>query len=62
MTGQQLIDLIKANELEDFEFIAKLSEIDSSGWGVNVRSFMFEDRLADIGHSDKMAILDLTER
>ncbi|GAB4001603.1 hypothetical protein GCM10028807_58160 [Spirosoma daeguense] len=61
MTGQQLIDLIKQHQLEEFRLIAKFSEETKSEWGITFRQFDIEE-LADIGHSDKIAVLQIKEQ
>ena len=57
MTGQQLIDLIQENELENFEIRVILVEIDhtpNAPWGgYNQRTFKLENEITDIGYSDK---------
>lgn len=62
MTGQQLIDLIQAHKLQDFEMTASFSEPTTSEWGVNYRTFTIDKIIADIGYSDKTAKLGLTEQ
>lgn len=57
MTGQQLIDLIQTNGLNDFEIMVSLLEIDhtpNAPWGgYNSRTFEVENEITDIGYSDK---------
>ncbi len=64
MTGQQIIDLIRENGLEDFEINISFSEIDptpDAPWGgYNVRRFEITG-LGDIGHSDKTFKMGIKE-
>ncbi len=64
MTGQEIIDLIRENGLEDFEMNISFSEIDptpDAPWGgYNVRCFEITG-LGDIGHSDKIFRLEMEE-
>lgn len=62
MTGQELIDIIKTNNLEDHEVVIKFMEpAPASAWGVTYRQFDVEG-LGDIGHSDKVVIFGVSER
>ncbi len=62
MTGQELIDIIKTNNLESFQITVKFTEpTPTSEWGITYRSFDIGG-LDDIGHSDKVAIIGIVER
>ncbi len=61
MTGQQIIDLIQENGLEEFEMNVSFSDIGNMpNTPYNVRRFEIIG-LGDIGHSDKTFKLEMEE-
>jgi len=60
MTGRELIELIKDNDLEDFEINVSYSYPDGSEWGTTYVSGTIIG-IVDIGYSDKSVILDWEE-
>lgn len=61
MTGQQLIDIIKNNQLEDFEIIIRRSEFKPGDNWMTIQSYELKG-LTDIGYSDKVALFGIKER
>ena len=57
--GKELIELIKENELEDFEIETAFT--DGFSTFPNVRKFKIE-RIDDIGYSSEIAILGIKEK
>lgn len=62
MTGIELIKLIERAGISDFEIKISLLEADNSEYGIKLRKFDIDNKICDIGYSDKVVLLSIIEQ
>ena len=60
MKGEELIEMIKEYNVEDFDIVFRYSTTDKNG--INLHDFILDRVPLDIGYSDKVCLITGTER